>query len=64
MKTPAITQDPDAWMRGYRAGLAGDAAAPPPGIDALSYVSGRIEGQAARGQKVTRLPLKPKPQPR
>lgn len=61
-KPPAVIQDPAAWKAGYHAGLSGKASTPPPpGVDALAYVSGVIEGQAARSQKVARLPVKAKP---
>ena len=63
MRKPAVPQDPAAWKVGYKAGLSGATAAPPPGVDALAFASGVIEGQAARSAKVTRLPVSHKPQP-
>lgn len=41
--------DPDAWRAGFEAGEAGRAMTPcPVGLDALSYFSGWIEGDAKR----------------
>ena len=62
-KLPAVTQDPAAWQAGYKAGHAGkptDQA--PPGIDALAWFSGVIEGKADRQAGKVR-PLIRKPQP-
>jgi hypothetical protein len=55
---PASTHELTAWRIGFRAGLAGDVMRiPPPGIDCRVYVAGLIEGRAARGQRVVRLPV-------
>jgi hypothetical protein len=57
-KPPASTHEPTAWRIGFRAGLAGNITRiPPPGIDCRAYVAGLIEGRAARGQRVVRLPV-------
>lgn len=45
---PAVTQDAESWQAGYRAGHAGKPTAAPPGVDALAWPSGVIEGQADR----------------
>jgi len=45
---PVVTQDPEAWTAGYKAGHSGQQTTPPPGIDALAWSSGVIEGQADR----------------
>ncbi len=56
-KRPAVEQDQASWMAGYKAGLSGfPPNEPPPGVDRLSYISGVIEGKAAREQDVVRLP--------
>jgi hypothetical protein len=57
MHAPIVIQDSASWRTGYRDGLAGDCATPPPGLDGLAYVSGLIEGRAARVLKVVRLPI-------
>lgn len=60
-KTPDITQDSTARRAEYKTGLSGIASPNlPPGVDALAYASGVIEGQAAHGQKVARLPVRNK----
>jgi hypothetical protein len=57
-KPPAGKRKLTAWRIGFRAGLAGDLMRiPPAGIDRNEYVSGLIEGRAARGQRVVRLPV-------
>lgn len=64
MKTRlAVTLDPTAWQAGYKAGHAGKPTnQPPPGIDALAWFSGVIEGKADRQAGKVR-PLIRKPQP-
>ena len=64
-KRPAVQQDEASWRAGYKAGLSGmPSPEPPPGVDRLAYVSGVIEGQAARAQDVVRLPVRhQEPQP-
>jgi hypothetical protein len=45
----AVVQDEQSWIAGYKAGRAGTAPpAPPNGVDALAWISGVIEGRAAR----------------
>ena len=47
--TTAVPQDPKSWAAGYKAGHSGKLpTAPPPGVDALAWSSGVIEGQADR----------------
>ena len=57
---PAVRQDPQAWSAGYKAGHTGAPTTPPPGVDALAWASGVIEGQADRQagkvRPVTRAP--------
>lgn len=49
LKSPAVTQDAKSWEAGYKAGHSGKQAdTPPPGVDALAWSSGVIEGQADR----------------
>ena len=45
---PAVPQDEKSWLAGYKAGHAGKPIAAPPGVDALAWASGVIEGQADR----------------
>jgi ribosome modulation factor len=45
-----LRQDPQAWEAGYQAGLAGKTGPAPPGVDALAYYSGQIEGKADRAK--------------
>jgi ribosome modulation factor len=40
--------DRAAWQAGYAAGLEGRSSSTPPGLDGLSFISGYIEGKAAR----------------
>jgi len=44
-----VQQDRAAWAAGYAAGQASQWVPPtPPGMDALSYWAGVVEGKAAR----------------
>lgn len=52
--TNGVVQEPFAWEAGYQAGLSGSPSATPPGLDGLSFISGYIEGQAARTQQDNR----------
>ena len=60
---PALAQDQKACHAGYKAGHVGKPTdQPPPGIDALAWFSGVIEGKADRQAGKVR-PLIRKPQP-
>jgi hypothetical protein len=60
---PALAQDQKAWHAGYKTGRAGEPTDQPlPGIDALAWFSGAIEGKADRQAGKVR-PLIRKPQP-
>jgi hypothetical protein len=58
---PVVTQDAASWQAGYKAGHGGATSdKPPPGVDALSWASGAIEGKADRAAgKVRPLVRKP-----
>ena len=45
-----LRQDPSSWLQGYRAGRLGVSTAPFPAstVDNWSWISGYIEGKAAR----------------
>lgn len=45
-RAPALSQDRDSWMAGYRAGLTGSKQPAPWEVDGLSWFSGKIEGMA------------------
>lgn len=64
-RKPAVTQDPKAWALGYLAGLEGSTKTPPPGMDGLAWVSGKIEGQADRSKppEQRRNPFQRRPMP-
>ncbi len=52
-----IVQDSSSWQAGYNAGLSGGSRTCPPGVpDSLAYVSGYIEGKAARQHATARPP--------
>lgn len=60
-KPPAVPQDARSWEAGYKAGHSGKPTnTPPPGVDALAWSSGVIEGHADRkAGKVRPLTRKP-----
>jgi hypothetical protein len=43
-RAPALSQDRDSWLAGYRAGLTGSKQPAPWEVDGLSWFSGKIEG--------------------
>jgi ribosome modulation factor len=49
----SLSQDPCAWQRGYRAGYLGLSAClfPAGSVESWSWISGYIEGKAARVAK-------------
>jgi ribosome modulation factor len=49
----SLRQDPCSWQRGYRAGYLGLSACPFPAgsVESWSWISGYIEGKAARVAK-------------
>ena len=52
-----IVQDSASWQAGYNAGMSGGSRECPPEVpDSLAYVSGYIEGKAARQRAAARTP--------
>lgn len=46
MKQPKVRIDKESWEKGYDAGRRGEPNLPPRGVEALSWHSGYIEGEA------------------
>lgn len=46
--TPFDTNDPRSWRIGYQAGIDGSPSRPPPGVDEISWFTGKLEGAADR----------------
>lgn len=49
-----VQQDPQSWQCGYQAGLSGEPPRPPPGVDTLAWLAGKIEGDADRQRGIDR----------
>jgi hypothetical protein len=57
---PMIRQDKLSWNKGRADAMRGAPSKCPKGLDALSYASGYIEGQARRAKRPLRVITSPK----